>query len=405
MAIIFGIAIRRYKIVMEIYLSAVGVINAVANSCDQLYQNYILQGSSGIKVYSKNEKNYSLGLIDNSFYKKTLAYPYNNRVNKLSHIACQQIEDAVQYAIKKYGKSRIGVILGTTDNGSEETNAYLSDKASHTDYTLQMQSLNLCSDYVKQFFGVTGISFTVSTACTSSANAIIQAAHLIQTNICDAVIAGGTDIVTDTVLLGFSSLDAVDMQQTKPFSKSRNGINLGEGASLFLLTKDAIVATDTPIILKGFYSNSDGFHMTSPNVEAIASVICLETALENAGMNIADIDYINLHGTGTQLNDIMESNTLSKINAQNIPCSSNKPAFGHTLGASASMELAVCYAALTAKTKEPILPIHIYDNDYDPDLKKISLVTTKQSTSRLHNCMNVSFAFGGNNTCLIIGKK
>ena len=121
-------------------------------------------------------------------------------------------------------------------------------------------------------------------------------------------------------------------------------------------------------------------------------------------MNIDNIDYINLHGTGTLINDKMESTTLNKVNASDIYCSSSKTSFGHTIGAAGAMELGVCFIALSSINKKNVLPPHIYDGEYDDSLEKIRLVNGKVNADRLENCMSVSFGFGGSNTCLIIGK-
>ena len=144
--------------------------------------------------------------------------------------------------------------------------------------------------------------------------------------------------------------------------------------------------------------------MTSPDVSGAAAASCIQTALKLAHISISDIDYINLHGTGTVLNDQMESRAVAAIGGSAIPCSSSKTAVGHTLGAAGSMELAVCYLALSEFNQQRILPPHFYNGVYDPELPAIRLVIGKSSAERLHTVMSFSFAFGGNNACLIIGR-
>ena len=157
------------------------------------------------------------------------------------------------------------------------------------------------------------------------------------------------------------------------------------------------------IFLKGASDNADAFHMTSPDVSGIAAAECIQTALQRAYLSVSDIDYINLHGTGTDLNDRMESRAVNLIEASAIPCSSSKTALGHTLGAAGAMELAVCYLALSELNQQRILPPHFYDGIYDPELPPIRLVSDKTTAERLNAVMSFSFAFGGNNACLIIG--
>lgn len=385
----------------------------MARTKADFYNAYFVEQKSGLRPCSKLDSVFSLGLVPTDWYvHEALPHPYNNRINKLALCACRQIEPLVHLAKQKYGAERIGIVVGTTDNGSEETNEFLSglmnnsteEKAKVGTYRLNMQCLSLCAEYLSSFFGITGFNSTISTACTSSAHAISRADELLKSDVCDAVIAGGVDIVSDVVLAGFSSLEAVDANTTIPFSKNRRGINLGEGAAFFVMAKENFTDAKDTIFLKGASDNADAFHMTSPDVSGIAAAACIQTALQRAYLSVSDIDYINLHGTGTDLNDRMESRAVNLIEASAIPCSSSKTALGHTLGAAGAMELAVCYLALSELNQQRILPPHFYDGIYDPELPPIRLVSDKTTAERLNAVMSFSFAFGGNNACLIIGR-
>ena len=386
-----------------------GVINCISKNKEELYNNYFLNIPNGLKENGdyKNNKNkkFSLGKIENEFFNFKLENPYNNKINKMSLHACSQLKPIIEEAKKIYGKNRIGVIVGTCENGSDETKDFiLNGSVVDEKRILIMQSLNICCDFLQKYFDVNGISFTISTACTSSANAIISADELIKSEIIDVAIVGGADVITDTVVYGFDSLDIVDYNKINSFSKNRKGINLGEGAAFFILAKENFINSKDAVILKGYESNSDSHHITSPDIEAKSTSECINNALKKSNLKIGDIDYINLHGTGTNLNDIMESNTINKVGASDIYCSSSKTAFGHTIGAAGAMELGVCYLALSSVNKDKILPRHFYDGEYDNNLAKINLVSEKILTEKLNNCMSVSFGFGGSNTCLIIGK-
>ncbi|MEI0557457.1 beta-ketoacyl synthase N-terminal-like domain-containing protein [Brachyspira intermedia] len=382
-----------------------GIINCLARNKEELYNKYFLNGEYGLKENNDYIKKFFLGKIDNDFFNFELDNPYNNKINKMALHAVNQLKPIIDEAKKRYGKNRISVIVGTCENGSDETKDYIL-KGSVIDEKkiLIMQSLNICCDFLQKYFDVSGISFTISTACTSSANAIIAADELIRSGVIDAAIVGGADVVTDTVVYGFDSLEVVDYNKTNSFSKNRKGINLGEGAAFTVLAKDNLIDSKNALYLKGYNSNSDSHHMTSPDIDGTTTSKCINDALKHADMNINDIDYINLHGTGTSINDKMESTTLNIVNASNIYCSSSKTSFGHTIGAAAAMELGVCYITLSDINKEKILPPHIYDGEYDDTLAKINLVTGKVKSERLENCMSVSFGFGGSNTCLIVGK-
>ena len=222
----------------------VGIINCLARTPSDFYTAYFVEQKSGLRPSDKFGSTFSLGLVPTDWYiHETLPYPYNNRINKLARCACRHIEPVIQLTKQKYGADRIGIVVGITDNGSEETNAFLSglmhdagsdDKIGagvsggvNAPYVLDMQCLGLCAEYLSNFFGITGFSVTLSTACTSSAHAISRADELLKSGICDAVIAGGVDIVSDVVLGGFSALEAVDPNITIPFSQHRRGINLG----------------------------------------------------------------------------------------------------------------------------------------------------------------------------------
>ena len=398
---------------MQSILLDVGLINCMARTKADFYNAYFVEQKSGLRPCSKLDSVFSLGLVPTDWYvHEALPHPYNNRINKLALCACRQIEPLVHLAKQKYGAERIGIVVGTTDNGSEETNEFLSglmnnsteEKAEVGTYRLNMQCLSLCAEYLSSFFGITGFNSTISTACTSSAHAISRADELLKSDVCDAVIAGGVDIVSDVVLAGFSSLEAVDANTTIPFSKNRRGINLGEGAAFFVMAKENFTDAKDTIFLKGASDNADAFHMTSPDVSGIAAAACIQTALQRAYLSVSDIDYINLHGTGTDLNDRMESRAVNLIEASAIPCSSSKTALGHTLGAAGAMELAVWYLALSELNQQRILPPHFYDGIYDPELPPIRLVSDKTTAERLNAVMSFSFAFGGNNACLIIGR-
>ena len=366
-----------------------GIINCLARNKEELYNKYFINGEYGLKENNDYTKKFFLGKIDNDFFNFELDDPYNNKINKMALHAVNQLKPIIDEAKKRYGKNRISVIVGTCENGSDETKDYiLKGTVEDKKRILVMQSLNICCDFLQKYLDVSGISFTISTACTSSANAIIAADELIRSNIIDVAIVGGSDVVTDTVVYGFDSLEVVDYNKTNSFSKNRSGINLGEGAAFTVLARENFIDSEDALYIKGYNSNSDSHHMTSPDIEGNTTSKCINDALKYAGMNIDAIDYINLHGTGTLINDKMESKT----------------SFGHTIGAAGAMELGVCYIALSKMNKEKIIPPHLYDGEYDDELSKINLVTNKISAERIENCMSVSFGFGGSNTCLIVGK-
>ena len=199
-----------------------GVVNSISKNKEELYNNYFLNTPNGLKENGdyayNNDKKFTLGKIENEFFDFELENPYNNKINKMALHSINQLKPIIDEAKKVYGKNRIGVIVGTCENGSDETKDFiLNGSVIDEKRILIMQSLNICCDFIQKYFDVNGISWTVSTACTSSANAIISADELIKSGIIDVAIVGGADVVTDTVVYGFDSLDIVDYNKINYF--------------------------------------------------------------------------------------------------------------------------------------------------------------------------------------------
>ncbi len=333
------------------------------------------------------------------------------RVIQIEDAALEQIAPAVLAAKEKYGAARVAVCVGCCDNGSEFSVAghreYFEKGAFPKNYSLEIQSADYPASYAKEKFGLAGPAYVFATACSSSGSAVIKAAQLIQAGIVDAAICGGVDVASDTVLLGFDSLEAVSEQKTNPFSAARSGITLGEGAAFFLLSKDK-----GPVELLGWGESADASHMTAPLADGSGALAAMKEALAVSGLDASKIDYVNLHGTGTKLNDSMEAKAVFEAFGQvcaALPCSSTKPMTGHTLGASSAVELAACYCSIVnndgAEADKIKLPLHVYDGDYDSELPRLNLIGRETKFNKEINvCMSNSFGFGGCNVSLIIGK-
>lgn len=395
---------------MNIYLSNPGFICAAGNFCDtdSFIKNFSCGNRDGIKQIEcglsgeDGIKKYYVGKIEDNLLKPT-GDKFDMRILQILDFALCGVKDAVQKAVSAYGAERVGVCIGSCDNGSflsfNAHKSFFTEGTFPAGYDLKAQGADYPAVYTQKKFGVKGISLAFSTACSSSASAIIKAKELILSGVCDAVIAGGIDIASDTVLLGFDSLEAVSHEKTNPFSKNRNGINLGEGASIFVLSRDDL--DKTQIILAGTGESSDASHMTAPLADGSGAARAMSASLKDASLMPEDIDYINLHGTGTHLNDSMEGKgiySVFKNETSKVPCSSTKPLTGHTLGAAASLELAVCFYTI----KSQKLPIHVWDGEQDEEIPELNLIKNTEVTKEIHCCMSNSFAFGGCNASLII---
>ena len=397
----------------SVYLSKPGVVCAAGSSVDELRRACIAGNQSGIKkVRSLSGKEFFVGRADESVLHKTAAR-FDIRSIRLADAALVQIEREIFAALSAYGPSRVAVCVGSCDNGTELSlpahAAFIADGAFPAGYTLEMQGADYAATYVSEKYGITGASLAFSTACSSSAGAIIKAAELLRGGLADAVIAGGVDVASDTVLLGFDSLEAVSPGITNPLSANRCGITLGEGAAFFVMTRDAS-KTEAPVRLFGWGESADAYHMTSPDPAGAGAACAMKAALVSAGLMPEQIDYINLHGTGTKFNDAMESKAVAEVFAGSaVSVGSTKPLTGHTLGAAGALEAAICYTALVQNAEKNegdiVLPKHVWDGERDAELPLLNIAGAagaKQS-GRVKICMSNSFAFGGANASLVLG--
>lgn len=309
-----------------------------------------------------------------------------------------------------FEKDEIGIVIGTTNSGIQEF-----EDSENKHYA----ELGNPAEFLKWYLGTKNYAASVSTACTSGTKAFSTAVKLLQNDVCKVVIAGGIDTLAAMPSYGFHALEVLSHEKSNPFSKNRDGISLGEGGALFVLTKDVkmqkclevksitnvgrICKSDNEIVaLLGIGETSDAYHSATPDPDGVQAVRAIQLALDDAGLKAENIDYINLHGTGTVSNDLMEANAIYKAFGDNVPASSTKPFTGHCLGAAASIEAFICYQILKGERN---LPIHKYDNEYDENLPKINLVNSNTENKKINTCMSTSFGFGGTNAVVIMGNK
>ncbi len=394
---------------IDIYFSRPGVICCAGADIQKLYFSVTNGDQSGFKrVRALNGKEFWAGRVNDDLLSgKSSARP-PSRIVRLEEQCLLQIEKAIFSAKEKYGSERIGVCVGSCDNGSEfstKAHGYFSENQKFPDeYSLEMQGADYVSTFVSEKYELTGPSLAFETACSSSAGAIIKAAELIRAGFCDAVVAGGVDIASDVVLMGFDSLEAVSSGKTNPFSKNRDGITLGEGAAFFVLSKDSFDGEN--IRLLGCGESADAFHMTSPDPTGGGAFSAMKKALESSGLKPENIDYLNLHGTGTKFNDSMEAKAVDALfGGYKIPCSSTKTLTGHTLGAAGAIEAAICWAAIkNSNLGKPAFPVQVWDGLFDSEMPQLNIVSKgAEPAKKIDVCMSNSFAFGGANSTLVIG--
>jgi 3-oxoacyl-[acyl-carrier-protein] synthase-1 len=335
---------------------------------------------------------------------KHLPLRLRSRNNQLALAALAQIRPAVDAAIARHGAARVGVVIGTSTSGVSATEAALAHLEAQGelpgDFHYGQQEMGSVAELLALELKVGGPAYVHSSACSSSAKALASAARLIRMGLCDAVVTGGVDTLCGFTVAGFSALESVSATRCNPLSAHRNGINLGEGAALFLMSREPAA-----VALCGWGESSDGHHMSAPDPEGGGARIAMGEALARAGIGACEVDYINLHGTATVQNDAMESRAIAALFGSEVAVSSTKPFTGHTLGAAGAVEAAFCWLAMQDDNPEGQLPPQLWDGEQDPALPVLNVVAPGQRLGRpLRYALSNSFAFGGSNASLVFGR-
>ena len=328
---------------------------------------------------------------------------WHSRNNQFALAALNQIGSEVADAIDHFGALRVGVIIGTSTSGVAEAEFAIKQWVRGGEvppgYDYGLQEPGATAQFVASVLEIKGPTFGISTACSSGAKALASARRLIRAGICDAVIAGGVDTLCQLTVSGFSSLEAVSESRCNPFSKNRKGINIGEGAALFLVTSE-----ERGVELSGVGEGSDAYHISAPEPSGAGAVRCMTRALDDGSVAATEVGYVNLHGTATALNDQMESLAMQQVFGLDTLCSSTKPFTGHTLGAAGAIEAGICWLTLEAGDSE-LLPVHVWDGIRDPELPYINLVSPgSRLQSPLRYVLSNTFAFGGSNISILLGR-
>jgi 3-oxoacyl-[acyl-carrier-protein] synthase-1 len=393
-------------------LSALGIINALGSNKAEVLANLLAGSAPGMQLQPGwiPEREVWVGAVNSALPTVPVALAaFDCRNNQLLLAALAQIQNDIDEAITQYSRERIGVVIGSSTSGIAEGEAALREKMcseqlpgswpEHYDY--RQQEIGSPAEFVARFLGLPGIAYTVSTACSSSAKALASARQLIELGLCDAVICGGSDSLCRLTLNGFTALEAMSSGRCEPFAAERDGINIGEGAALFLMKK---TQGHNGIRLAGIGESADAHHISAPHPDGIGAEAAMRAALTDAGIDARDIHYINLHGTATPLNDAMESAAVARIFGGNTLCSSTKPLTGHTLGAAGATEAALCWLLLSDLNSARILPSQINSRAVDSTLAPIHLLRTTETlpAAGTLRMLSNSFAFGGSNAAVVL---
>ncbi len=330
---------------------------------------------------------------------------YDCRNNRLAQFGLEAdgFTERVRAAITRYGKTRVGIFLGTSTAGILQTElAYrrrdpdsgalpgdFNYRTTHNTFSL--------GEFAREYFGLEGPAMVISTACSSSAKVFAAAARQLACGTIDAALVGGVDSLCLTTLYGFASLQLTSSTPCRPYDAARNGISIGEGAAFALLERAPEILEPGALLLLGSGESSDAYHMSSPHPEGLGARLAMAAALRSAGLTPADIDYINLHGTATPANDTAEGKAVAALFGDRVACSSTKGATGHTLGAAGAIEAVICALALA----NDFLPGSPHTETPDPGIPLQYLLRARPG--RLRRALSNSFGFGGSNCSLVLG--
>ena len=330
---------------------------------------------------------------------------FDCRNNRLAELALRQdgFLQSMERAVTRWDRRRIGVFIGTSTAGILQTELAYRKRDPLTgalpdsfEYGATHNSFSV-ADYLRQRLQLQGPAVAISCACASSAKVFASARRMIEADVIDAALVGGVDSLCLTTLYGFHSLQLSSPQPCRPFDVARDGISIGEAAAFALLERPSKNSRSDDVLLLGVGESSDAFHMSAPHPEGEGARRAMKIALESAQLTAGDIDYINLHGTGTPSNDRSESQAVTGIFGPTTPSSSTKGATGHTLGAAGALEAVISALAL----RNDLMPGGIHTTHIDPTLTAHYIRENRRAP--VCRVLSNSFGFGGTNCSLIFG--
>ncbi|MDR1846871.1 MAG: beta-ketoacyl-[acyl-carrier-protein] synthase family protein [Bacteroidales bacterium] len=390
-------------------ISSMGMVSAIGNSCSDALKA-LKEGRSGIeplRFLQTAHCEFPVGEVkmSNEQMCSLLGIPQDAVTTRTSLMGMLAVKEALQEIDLQEKGKRIALISGTTVGGMDKSEQYYLDFLSNDNRNayISTHDCGACSEMIADYFGIFTFVNSISTACSSAANAILLGAELIKSGRVDMVVAGGSECLTKFHLNGFNTLMILDKEPCRPFDASRAGLNLGEGAA-YVVIESAESADKRGIeplcVLKGYGNACDAYHQTASSPDGNGAFLAMKQALANAKLQPEDIDYINAHGTGTQNNDLSEGRAIERVFGDNIPpISSTKSFTGHTTSAAGGVEAVISILAL----RENFIPLNLNFSKSMPELSftpSVDMETKKPLTNILSN----SFGFGGNDTSLIFSK-
>jgi 3-oxoacyl-[acyl-carrier-protein] synthase-1 len=389
----------------EVLVTGLGIISSIGNNLqeclDSLRNNRMgIHTLHQLNTVHKNE--YVAGEIDRTDKQLTEALNIRDEIPRTTLLALIAAKEALASAnVSGHSEGRKGTILGTTVGGMDKTERlYL--KGRHPKEFMESHHCGFTTSYLAGFYGMNHYTNTISTACSSAANAIMMGTRMIKHNMLDMVLAGGSDALSVFTFNGFRSLMILDQEPCKPFSEDRKGLNLGEGAAFLLIESERSAkrrGANAICKISGYGNCNDAFHQTASSPDGRGPRKAMTTAVRTAGISTGDIDYINLHGTGTDNNDLTEGVALKEIFGEKVPMFSSTKSFtGHCLGAAGAIE--AVFSASAIQHNEVYANLRFSEPIADTGLVPV----TNYMTVKVNHVLSNSFGFGGCDTSLIFSK-
>ena len=396
----------------RVFITGFGIITSIGNNSKENFQS-LVQGRCGFgelsileTIHRANLPSCEIKLHDDELRK--LAAVRNERgYTRTALLGLVALQEAIHSAgLTKKEVQNSGLLSATTTGGIREFERHfydlldLSKEGSFAQFADTANPGEHCERMADEV-GIKGYIATISTACSSSANTIVQGAQLIHNNLLDIAICGGAEALSKFTINGFNSLMIVDPEHCRPFDNTRKGLNLGEGAAYIVLESETSVSRQgkTPIAeLKGYGNANDAFHQTASSPEGTGAFTAMKQALDSAHISPSDIDYINAHGTATENNDLSEGTGIQKLFPEKVPhFSSTKPNTGHTLAAAGSIEAVYCLLALQHQMIWPNL-------NFQHAMPELSVTPVRELMEKIkvNYILSNSFGFGGNTSSLLL---
>ncbi len=394
----------------KVVVTGLGLISALGNNvndCVAAFEKH-QSGVAKIKRLKTNHVELSVAEIKSTNAELAAIAGLSEELSRsilLSYIATKE---AIATLPANFSADfRTAYISATTVGGMDKTETfyenYVDDKNAPNIELIRHHDCGKITDFVAKEIGIKGMVTTISTACSSSANAIALGTRMIKQNLLDIAIVGGVDALTKFTLNGFNTLQILDTEQCRPLDESRVGLNLGEGAAYLVLMSENVAKQLNQEIfcnVVGYHNANDSFHQTALSDDAKGPTLAMQGALKKSGLQANDIDYINMHGTGTRNNDNAEGLAIQSIFKDKIPkLSSTKSFTGHTLGASGAVE--AVFSALAIKHG-----IVFPNYSFEQPMENLNIIPerTFQKNQEIKHVMSNSFGFGGNCSSLIFSK-